>query len=375
MPYVGPAPTPNAPKDLQGGELILDADNDTSITADTDDQIDIKIAGSDEIKITAAMIAPASADGSALGGTSNEWSDLYLADGAVIGLGADQDVTLTHVADTGILLNSTMAIQFNDASQYINAPSNAILDINATDEIELNATLADVNANLDVSGTYTGGGLMTTGGNIVIPDAGNIGSASDTDAVAISSAGVVALSATTEASATGTAALTVAGGLGIAKDVWIGDDVVLDSDSAVLKFGADQDVTITHAADASLTLAGSTAAQLIMSTGSILPKTDTDTSNTGSVTLDFKTNQNFVLTFTGNVTLANPTTETAGQSGVIVCIQDGTGSRTLSLGTDYETAGGSGITLSTGANDVDVIPYFVKAAGSIQLGAVQKDFS
>ena len=194
MPYVGPAPTPNAPKDLQGGELILDADNDTSITADTDDQIDIKIAGSDEIKITAAMIAPASADGSALGGTSNEWSDLYLADGAVIGLGADQDVTLTHVADTGILLNSTMAIQFNDASQYINAPSNAILDINATDEIELNATLADVNANLDVSGTYTGGGLMTTGGNIVIPDAGNIGSASDTDAIAIASNGVVTFS-------------------------------------------------------------------------------------------------------------------------------------------------------------------------------------
>ena len=36
------------------------------------------------------------------------------------------------------------------------------------DEIELNATLVDVNANLDVSGTYTGGGLMTTGGNIVI---------------------------------------------------------------------------------------------------------------------------------------------------------------------------------------------------------------
>ena len=320
-------------------------------------------------------VVPATADGNALGGTSNEWSDLYLADGGIIYLGDDQDVTLTHVHNTGILLNSTMAIQFNDSSQYINAPSNAILDINATDEIELNATLADVNANLDVSGTYTGGGLMTTGGNIVIPDAGNIGSASDTDAIAISSAGVVSLSATTEASATGTAALTLAGGIGVAKDMWIGDDIVMDSDSAVLKFGADQDVTLTHAADASLTLAGSTAAQLIMSTGSILPKTDTDTSNTGSVTLDFKTNQNFVLTFTGNVTLANPTTETAGQSGVIVCIQDGTGSRTLSLGTDYETAAGGGITLSTAANSVDVIPYFVKASGSIQLGAVQKAFS
>ena len=174
---------------------------------------------------------------------------------------------------------------------------------------------------------------------------------------------------------TGTAALTLAGGIGVAKDMWIGDDIVLDSDSAVIKFGADQDVTLTHAADASLTLAGGTAAQLIMSTGSILPSTDTDTSNTGSVTLNFQTNQNFVLTFTGNVTLANPSTETAGQSGVIVCIQDGTGSRTLSLGTDYETAAGAGITLSTAANAVDVIPYFVKAAGSIQLGAVQLAFS
>ena len=107
----------------------------------------------------------------------------------------------------------------------------------------------------------------------------------------------------------------------------------------------------------------------------VVGATDTDTSNTGSVTLDFAVNQNFVLTFTGNVTLANPSTEAVGQSGIIVCIQDGTGSRTLSLGTDYETAGGSGITLSTAASAVDVIPYFVKASGSIQLGAVQKAFS
>ena len=89
---------------------------------------------------------------------------------------------------------------------------------------------------------------------VVIADAGNIGSASDKDAIAISSAGVVSLSATTEASATGTAALTLAGGLGVAKDVWIGDDVVLDSDSAVLKFGDDQEITLTHEADVGLKL-------------------------------------------------------------------------------------------------------------------------
>jgi hypothetical protein len=39
-------------------------------------------------------------------------------------------------------------------------------------------------------------------------------------------------------------------------------------------------------------------------TGSVKGSTDTDTTNTGSVTLNFSTNQNFVLTLTGNVTLA-----------------------------------------------------------------------
>ena len=39
--------------DVNGGELVLDADGDTSITADTDDQIDIKIAGADDFQMTA----------------------------------------------------------------------------------------------------------------------------------------------------------------------------------------------------------------------------------------------------------------------------------------------------------------------------------
>jgi NAD/NADP transhydrogenase alpha subunit len=106
-----------------------------------------------------------------------------------------------------------------------------------------------------------------------------------------------------------------------------------------------------------------------------IAKTDTDTSNTGSVTLDFSANQNFVLTLTGNVTLANPSTETVGQSGFIVCIQDSTGGRTLSLGTDYETAAGAGITLSSAASATDIIPYVVAASDRILLGAPQLAFS
>jgi hypothetical protein len=45
---------------------------------------------------------PSSADGDSLGTASLEWSDLYLADGGIIYFGNDQDVTLTHVADTGL---------------------------------------------------------------------------------------------------------------------------------------------------------------------------------------------------------------------------------------------------------------------------------
>ena len=182
-------------------------------------------------------------------------NDLKLdSDAAVLGFGADNDVTLTHVADTGLLLNGTSQLQFNDASQNITAPSGTVLDINATDEVEINATLADINANLDVSGTYTGGGLMTTGGNIVIPDAGNIGSASDTDAISISSGGVVNISATTANTSASDGALTVAGGAGIAADLSVGDDLRLISDSAVLSFGADSDTTLTHTDGTGLTL-------------------------------------------------------------------------------------------------------------------------
>ena len=64
---------------------------------------------------------------------------------STIQFGADQDVTLTHVADTGLLLNSTMKLQFNDASRtYIHAPSaDCLLDIASnTNEIkQLTATL------------------------------------------------------------------------------------------------------------------------------------------------------------------------------------------------------------------------------------------
>ena len=140
------------------------------------------------ITATTAVVQDAS-DGAALGTTSLEWSDLYLADGAVLGFGDDQDVTLTHVADAGLLLNSSMYVTFRDSALKIYSSADGQLDIDADTEVEITATTVDLNGNLDVSGTYTGAGLMTTGGNIVIPNDGNIGSVGDTDSIAIDSSG------------------------------------------------------------------------------------------------------------------------------------------------------------------------------------------
>jgi len=249
--------------DLNGTELILDGDGDTSITADTDDRIDFKLAGVEHISIgnssgdtiiktrvdakdimfqqfdgrdvleindagfvalhngdsgsgqlriyedddnganftafqvgtqsaditytlptadgssgqaittngsgvlsfaTVAANTPTSADGQALGSASLEWSDLFLADSSTIQFGADQDTILTHTDGSGLTLNSTNKLMFNDASQFIHAPSATVLDIGATDEIELTATLIDVVGNFTNSGTIVSAGIVTAAG-------------------------------------------------------------------------------------------------------------------------------------------------------------------------------------------------------------------
>ena len=64
--------------DLNSNELILDLDADTSLTADTDDTIHIKIAGSDELTLTVTAIAPSNLWASLIT-SSLMFSDLFLA--------------------------------------------------------------------------------------------------------------------------------------------------------------------------------------------------------------------------------------------------------------------------------------------------------
>ena len=94
--------------------------------------------------------------------------------------------------------------------------------------------------------------------------------------------------------------------------------------------------------------------------------------------LDFDTYQNFIITLAaGSNTLAEPTTEGSqvGQTGYIIFIQPSSGTAaSLSLHGDYESVGGSGITLSSSNNQYDALGYIVKADNSILLGTAQLNF-
>ena len=102
------------------------------------------------------------------------------------------------------------------------------------------------------------GGLTNTSGNLIIKSGSttaatfsgaNTTLAGTVASGAITSSGIIKTDDTTEATSTTDGSLQTDGGLSVAKDVVAGDDVKLLSDAAVLSFGADSDVSITHVAD------------------------------------------------------------------------------------------------------------------------------
>ena len=239
-------------------------------------------------QITTSII-PSSADGATIGSASAEFSDLFLADGGTIQFGNDQEVKLTHVADTGLTLKHTATADDKPISLTLQTGETDIavddvlgkIDFQAPDEgTGTDAILVAAGIEAVSEGDFSGSnnatklsfktaaseaaaekmklsstGVLTLNGGsgaIVIPDAGTIGSASDTNAIGISSGGVVSITATTANTSSTDGALTVGGGLGVAADASIGDDLRLISDAAVLSFGADSEITMTHEADVGL---------------------------------------------------------------------------------------------------------------------------
>lgn len=78
------------------------------------------------------------------------------SDGAVLNFGADDDVSLTHIADTAIRLNTNKGLQFRDAAISIASSADGQLDIDADTEVEITTTTLDIDATTtNISGTLT----------------------------------------------------------------------------------------------------------------------------------------------------------------------------------------------------------------------------
>jgi len=109
--------------DLNGAEFILDIDNDSSMTADTDDQLDFKLGGSDVI--------------------SFKTTGIHLPDGEKYVAGTGDDFQLYHDGTNSYVANSTGALRVATLTSGI-----AITLGHTTSEV----TVAD---NLTVTGNLT----------------------------------------------------------------------------------------------------------------------------------------------------------------------------------------------------------------------------
>ena len=89
---------------VSSGFVGRDADNNVDFSVD--DRIQFEIAGSIRTKMTSSTFFPATNDGVSLGTASGQWSDLFLASGAVINFN-NGDVTLTHSSNTLTINDNT----------------------------------------------------------------------------------------------------------------------------------------------------------------------------------------------------------------------------------------------------------------------------
>ena len=221
MPYFGNNPSPLLLNTVaqNGKEMTLDADADTSITADTDDQIDIKIGGADDFQFSA--------------NTFTSLSGSTIATDTISETTSGSGVTIDSVLlkDGGIDVNGNEIILDADADTSITADTDDQIDIRigGADDFQFTAN------------TFTA-------------QSGSTIAAQALTATTITASGILKTDDTTDATSTTDGSLQTDGGLSVAKDAVIGDDILLKSDSAAIQFGADSDVTLTHVADAGLNI-------------------------------------------------------------------------------------------------------------------------
>tara|TARA_R110001583_G_scaffold12000_2_gene53502 strand:- start:10948 stop:13947 length:3000 start_codon:yes stop_codon:yes gene_type:complete len=264
--------------DLYIGKLFIDGGSNT-----IDVSTDLILGAAADVTFTAAggNVTPSANDGAALGSAAKNWSDLFIADAGVINLGDDQDVKLTHVANTGVLLSGSDSggpgaaaqLQFGDSGTYLHQVANGVLKVVSDNILDLSVgaggvtitgttpklTLGDAGAE-DTTILFDGNAqdfyiaLDDSADDLLIGLGATVGT---TPALGIDEDLQVSVKVNTAASSTTTGALTVAGGMGIAADLYVGDDLRLRSDDSVFAMGLDgDDFSIIHDGTTGATIAG-----------------------------------------------------------------------------------------------------------------------
>ena len=181
-------------------------------------------------------VNPNASDAAALGSASLEWSDLFLADGAVINFGDDQEVTLTHGADTGLTL----------AGQLISSTG-----------VDVALQVTQTGAGLNVS-RFIGNHASFTG-NVLQPwTVRDTNSAYDLIEAVTNNGAAVPFRVRGDGQVTALAGFhpMTSGGADLGSTSLEFNNLYLN-DGGIIYFGNDQDVQLLHVADTGLQLADS----------------------------------------------------------------------------------------------------------------------
>lgn len=284
--------------------------------------------------VTGALLI-GSAGSFAFEGSTDNASETFLT---VVDPTADRTITLPDATGTVVLSGAIVNADINASAAIADTKLATIATAGKVSNSATTATNNNVNSAIvsrDGSGNFSAG-------TITAALSGNASTA--TTAAALTTARAIQ-----GVNFDGSAAITVVtagSGISVTGTAVANTGVLSVNGSA----GAITNVAVTNAAQSF------TAQQR----GTISALTDGAT-----ITADFAVANNFSVTLGGNRTLANPSNLTAGASGCIWITQDGTGSRTLAYGSQWDFTGGTAPTLTTTAAAVDCLVYSVQSSTKI----------
>jgi hypothetical protein len=281
---------------------------------------------------------------------------LGLAGGTVTGnLEIGTTGSLSFEGSTANAFETTVAVVDPTADRTITLP-------NETGTVIVSGNASIVNADINASAAIAGSKIVAATTSVV-------GAVQLSDSTSTTSSVLAATPTAVKAAYDLAAAALPKSGGTVTGNLEIGTAGSLTFEGATADAFETTVAVVDPTADRTITLPDATGTVALLSAvqsysaaqrGTISALTDGAT-----ITADFAAANNFSVTLGGNRTLANPSNQTAGQSGCIWITQDGTGSRTLAYGSQWDFTGGTAPTLSTAAASVDCLVYAVQSSTKI----------